>query len=172
MSDPDNVAAFPLWLPPGLRMERQAVLTDLHRLWLRCSDLRLGQLLGCRGVPAQLGDDATLDVVDDGQLTQFVARQLSVTPERLVPPGPYWDGSRRHGSFVHGRPRNPARIPELLHAIASRNVAEPQLSLLQTVEFALGGAGRLALSLHREDWELIRLLSNVNHTPNWEEEPR
>lgn len=63
-------------------------------------------------------------------------------PGRPPPPGPYWDTEAREGrTFMNGFPRDPARIPRALAALAAAWDAHPALTLGQVVALALDRAG-------------------------------
>jgi hypothetical protein len=144
--------------------ERAAIIGDLQRLWRGWSDLRFGQLLrlavGDTPVrhPGRLTDDL---------LAAGAAAALRDRPGSPAPPGPYWDTERRTGrTFLNGVPRDPARIPRVLAALARAWDTEPTKSLGQTIERALDSSGipddefnsRLLLI---EDGSLRRVLESV-----------
>jgi hypothetical protein len=59
-----------------------------------------------------------------------------------VSPGPYWDTEAQgQGSFLDGRPRDPARIPRLLDALAHAWIAHPTMSLGRLLDLELDRGG-------------------------------
>src|SRR5687768_4323375 len=96
-------------------IDRTAILTSLGRLWRGHSDLRFGQVLRLA-----VGDAACRPHdIDDVVIIAGLARALRENPGAGPPNGPYWDTeSRGDGTFIHGQPRDPARIPRMLEAIA------------------------------------------------------
>ena len=154
-------------LPDGLSPERRQLLVDLGRLWLRQSDLRFGQLLRTTAAtPGRRPGELTDELVREG-----VAVELGRVPDRPPPPGPYWDTvTRGRGSFMNGRPRDPARIPALLIALARAWAADPDLSIGQLLEHALEHSGIPENEfgtrwLLVEDVPLQRILANTGATP-------
>jgi isoaspartyl peptidase/L-asparaginase-like protein (Ntn-hydrolase superfamily) len=126
-------------LPEELGSQRREMLVDLSRLWLRLSDYRFGQMLRTAAVPRQIRHPTSLtdEVVSEG-----LVAALEHFPERPPPKGPYWDTEAKgQGSFLKGRPRDPARISQVLAAFADAWVKHPDLWFGQLLDFALDRAG-------------------------------
>lgn len=125
-------------LPGELDQSRMRLLLDLHRLWMRQSDLRFGQLIRAA---ADIGF-ARPGALEDVDLASGVTRALTEIPDRPPPAGPYWDTeTRRRGSFIRGFPRDPARIPQLIKTLGRASLGHPELQIGQVLELALDRAG-------------------------------
>jgi beta-aspartyl-peptidase (threonine type) len=125
-------------LPGALDNTRRTILVDLGRLWLRQSDLRFGQMLReAASKPVRRPTDLTDEAIREG-----LPAALARFPERSPAVGPYWDTETQgDGSFLKGRPRDPARIPLVLKAFGDAWIKYPHLSLAQLLDFALEQAG-------------------------------
>jgi hypothetical protein len=121
--------------------ERAAIIGDLQRLWHGWSDLRFGQLLrlAVGDTPVRHPGGLTDDLLAAG-----AAAALRARPGSPPPPGPYRDTETRTGrTFLNGFPRDPARIPRVLAALARAWDTDPTKSLGQTIDWALDRGGIL-----------------------------
>jgi hypothetical protein len=111
--------------------ERTTLIADLRRLWEGWSDLRFGQMLRVAvGDPA----DSNAGDPDDHTLADGLSAALRDHPGGPAPRGPYWDTETRGSrTFMNGLPRDPARIPHVVTALAAAWDVTPTVSLGQTI---------------------------------------
>ncbi len=90
-------------------------------------------------VKASVGHTADLT---DAAVAEGLGVALERFSEHPLPPGPYGDtAAPGGGSFLDGRPLDPARIPRVLAAFAQTWVGHPQLCLGDLLDLALDRAG-------------------------------
>jgi hypothetical protein len=150
---------------PMAAADREVLIADLQRLWTGWSDMRFGQILrlavGYQAVltPRELADATVVSGVTDA---------LRDKPGRQPPPGPYWDTEATRGrSFMNGLPRDPARIPRVLSALATAWEAHPSLTLGRVLDLALDSGGITDNEAHTrllliEDGPLRRVLVELS----------
>jgi hypothetical protein len=118
--------------------ERTALIADLQRLWQGRSDMRFGQMLR-----EAVRDPAVRTPHDLADATVVAGARVALRdkPGHPPPAGPYWDTEARDGrTFMNGLPRDPARIPRVLAALAFAWDANAGRSLGATLADALDWA--------------------------------
>ncbi|MGI8729441.1 MAG: hypothetical protein ACR2LK_05540 [Solirubrobacteraceae bacterium] len=119
--------------------ERASLLADLQRLWHGHSDMRFGQMLR-----VAVGDPAIRSPheLSDAEIVTGTRTALSNRPGLAPGPVPYWDTEASRGrTFVDGLPRDPARIPRVLTALAAAWDAHPSSRLGELLDLALERGG-------------------------------
>ena len=138
---------------------RQKLIAAIDRAWRRSPELRFGQLL--RNVVSRTLDAATADdlgSVDDDQLLGALEACWAEDCERPATEmaGPYWDPSAPGGSFLSGRPRDPARIEPFLKTLEAAWAEVPESSLTDLIVSASAGARIASIEDHSLEQQLAQ----------------